>query len=64
MGNKAFLSATGSSGGGGSYYKALCGTLAYAITVCFDCALQTLPLQTDGNWRDGAWIHFLKEMRI
>lgn len=44
--------------------KAIYDTLAYAITVYFSCALQTLPLQTDGKWLDGAWIHFLKEMRI
>lgn len=44
--------------------KAIYGTLAYAMAVYFDCAPQTLPLQTDGKWLDGAGIHFLKEMRI
>lgn len=64
MENKTFISATGSRGEGGSHNKAVYGTLACALTVYFNCALQTLPLQTDGKWLDGAWIHFLKEMRI
>lgn len=44
--------------------KGVCGTLACARTEQFSCALQTLPLQMDGKWLDGAEIHFLKEMRI
>lgn len=64
MENKTFISATGSSGGKDLSTEGMYGTLACARTEHFNCALQTLPLQTDGKWLDGAGIHFLKEMRI
>lgn len=64
MENKTFISATSSSGREGLITQGTDGTLACARMEHFSCALQTLPLQMDGKWLDGAGIHFLKEMRI
>lgn len=64
MENKTFVSATGPVVVKDLITKGTYGTLAWARMEHFNCALQTLPLQRDGKWLDGAGIHFLKEMRI